>query len=74
MLDAFERDLSPAEQQEAARRARLSPKLERLEVEDFTQAQMQAMLALSGLGDLSREQALLSLEKSLKGRKKKKGH
>lgn len=66
MLDAFERDLSPAEQKEFARRARLSPKLEMLEVDDFTQAQMQAMLALSGLGTQSHEQALSCLEKSVK--------
>lgn len=67
-------DMSPAVQKEIRRKSELSPRLQQLEVEAFSQQQLKDMLTLSGLGptsDFERNEALRCLEKSVKTHRRK---
>jgi len=64
-----DRDLSPQQQQELERRSKVSAGLERLSVEDYTQDDLRALLAVSGLGPISpfaRNQAYTHLQSRVK--------
>jgi hypothetical protein len=65
-LGAGDRDLSPREQDELRRKSKLSPKLEKLSVEEFTDDMLRSLLALSGLEPFKRTAALARLEKTVR--------
>jgi hypothetical protein len=71
----WDTDISPVEQLEEQRMCRLSSRLEQLEIDAFSDKQLQAMLKLAGLRRDEhevRDAVLKSLEKSFRHPKKRK--